>query len=104
MSAVLKLELAKQEVSRKEGESVKGVFTRNGTLYVRKRVDGKLYSYSTGKKDDEMNRPWVEYQAEQIWQEKHNASYKEAKVSAEPTLQEFGLTYYKISKYVLKSY
>lgn len=96
MSAVLKLELAKQEVSRKEGESVKGVFTRNGTLYVRKRVDGKLYSYSTGKKDDEMNRPWVEYQAEQIWQEKHDASYKEAKVSAEPTLQEFGLTYYEI--------
>lgn len=75
---------------------MKGVFTRNGTLYVRKRVNGKLYSYSTGKKDNEMNRPWVEYHAEQIWQDKHDAANKEAKVNDEPTLKEFGLRYYAI--------
>jgi integrase len=96
MNAMLKLNPAKQKVSRKEGESVKGVFTRNDILYVRKRVNGVLYTYSTGKKDDELNRSWVEYHSEQIWQEKHSASKKEKKASSEPTIKEFGLTYYAI--------
>jgi len=96
MSAVLELELAKQQVSRNKGKSVAGVFTRNGMLYVRKKIKGKLFPYSTGKKDDDVNRPWVEYHAEEIWQEKYDAVVIETKRDVEPTLAEYGRKYYEI--------
>ena len=95
MNALLKLNAVKT-CTRKKGKAVAGVYDRNGMLYVRKRIDGKLKPYSTGKKDTEANRKWVEYHAESIWQEKHLRSKEEVlSHETEPTLEEYGTEYYK---------
>jgi hypothetical protein len=95
MNALLKLNVAKT-CSREKGKTVAGVYARNGMLYVRKRIDGKLIPYSTGKKDTEANRQWVEYHSESIWQEKHTKSKEEVlSHETEPTIEEYGTEYYK---------
>jgi len=95
MNALIELSAAKT-CTRKKGKAVAGVYTRNEMLYVRKRINGKLKPYSTGKKDTEANRKWVEYHAESIWQEKHLQSKEEVlSHETEPTLEEYGTEYYK---------
>lgn len=96
MNAMIKLELAKQETKRNKGDSVAGVFVRKNMLYVRKKIKGKLYQYSTGKKNTDANKKWVEYHAEAIWQEKNNQKVKEVTNKSEQTLKEFGLQYYSV--------
>jgi integrase len=92
---MIKFDYAKQKMMRKKGNSVAGVFIRNGMLYVRKKIGGKLYPYSTGKKANDANKQWVEYHAESIWEEKHNN--REVEVThSEPTVEEFGLKYYSL--------
>ena len=95
MNALIELEVA-ETCTRKKGITVAGVYKRGGMLYVRKRIDGKLMKYSTGKKDTPENLKWVEYHAEEIWQEKH-ADIKEEVLShtIDQTLEEYGLTYYE---------
>ena len=100
MNAVVQLNSAKHG-SRKKGKvTVAGVFVRNNMLYVRKRINGKLISYSAGKKENVANRSWVEYHSESIWQEKHSEAkvnvLANIEVSQEATLEEFGLEYYKL--------
>jgi len=95
MNAMIGLNVAKT-CSRKKGKTVAGVYARNGMLYVRKRIDGKLKPYSTGKKDTEANRKWVEYHADSVWHDKHTASKEDAlSHETEPTLEEYGTEYYK---------
>ncbi len=100
MKSLVKLNAAKQGSRKKGRESVAGVFVRNNMLYVRKRINGKLIPYSTGKKDNAANRSWVEYHAESIWQEKADETQKTVllnlETSEEQTLEEFGFGYYKL--------
>jgi len=95
MNSLLRLDTAKT-CSRMKGKTVAGIYTRGNMLYVRKRIGGKLIPYSTGKKDTEVNRKWVEYHSEAIWQDKHTKVEQEVLLhEAEPTLEEYGLEYYK---------
>ena len=101
MNSLLKLNAAKQEPRKKGKESVAGVFVRGNMLYVRKRINGKLISYSTGKKDNDANRKWVEYHSESIWQEKADEAHKTVLLnlvssSREYTLEEYGLKFYQL--------
>ncbi len=96
MNAMVKFALAKQATKRKKGNSVASVFVRGGMLYVRKKIAGKLYPYSTGKKNTDVNKQWVEYHSESIWEEKHTKKNEESQASSEPTLKEFGLKYFSI--------
>jgi len=100
MKSLVKLNAAKQGSRKKGKESVAGVFVRNNILYVRKRINGKLIPYSTGKKDNEANRRWVEYHSESIWAEKSDEARKSVllnlEASPEQTLEDFGAEYYKI--------
>ena len=95
MNALVELSAAKT-CTRKKGKTVAGIYARGNMLYVRKRIDGKLIPYSTGKKDTEDNREWVKYHAESIWQDKHTSTKQEVLLhETEPTLEEYGLEYYK---------
>lgn len=69
-----------------------GVFSRNGVLYVRSRINGVLYPYSTGKADNALNRKYVEKNKDVLFERLHNKSSKRDinPFQLVPTFEEYG--------------
>ena len=91
------IELVAANASRSsQGETMaKGIFTRGDILWIRKRVDGKLYRYSTGKKDTKQNRKWVSFHFERLWDKLHQRSSQQVLSNDNVTVAEYGRHYFR---------
>jgi integrase len=76
-----------------------GIFIRGNKLWIQRRIDGKLYRYSTGKENTPRNKKWVAFHFESLWEKLHHPKQERVLSQNESadnlTVAEYGRRYYQ---------